>query len=129
MATKREIQLYGDLIYQYRPTIRTLIANFLMQKLKKDSKFRKPVDIGNKKLEDILAESKEAEAVQQVMPNYFALVVDDTVEELIVVNDYIASLLSNENAQIVPFDYSETPVSIGDKYIDNAFVLGDNDAE
>lgn len=128
MATKREIDLYGDLVHQYRPTIKSLIVMFLMNKIAKKNRYRENVSNGDIVLPEESNTYNQDQTPASEGANHFALILDDAVEEIIVVNPFIASLLSNESLVIAPFDPIDQQVTYGTKFIDGNFIIEDGNS-
>lgn len=123
MPRKKEVEIYGSLISQHRPTIRSLIVSLLLQTLEKRTRYRNPVDNDNISIEE--KRKLEEDTLKDQMSNfsYFALIKDGDVEEIIVVNKKIGDLLGDSDVAIVEFDPSETDVRSGQKFDGKEFII------
>lgn len=116
MATKKEIKTYDSLIYDFKPTIRTLLRDYLQAKL---------YDLRRGKETIYQEDAKfvpEPDRLKDLPLNYFALVLDGKVEEMIRLNEETAKLLVNKKTKLIPFDPAETIVKRGMSYSNKMFV-------
>lgn len=115
--SRKELRLYGDLIYQHKPTIRTVLWKILLDYFAKKNRHRKSVYRTEEPLEQI---------VRQDIPvpemSHFAIIKDGIVEEIIVVNPIIADLLKYKRLKFIKFSPSEELVQRGMQYKDNQFI-------
>lgn len=102
MPSKKELQIYGSLINQHKPTIRSIIANMLFQYFEKKNRYRHPVDYDNISIEEKLKNGRLENSIAEEF-SYFALVKDGIVEETIIVNDLLGELFRDSEVQIVEF--------------------------
>jgi hypothetical protein len=115
MPFKKKKQIYGDLIKEFRPTIRGLLIELLKQKLF-DSK-RTKEDIYNPGSVFI----PETDRFSHLPLTYLALVQDETVVEIIRVNVDAAKILTSRKTKFVEFNPVETLVKKGLKYVNKTF--------
>lgn len=115
MPFKKKKQIYGDLIKEFRPTIRGLLLELLKQKLF-DLK-RTKQDIYNPGSVFI----PETDRFSHLPLTYLALVQDETVVEIIRVNVDAAKILTSRKTKFVEFDPVETLVKKGLKYVNKTF--------
>ena len=115
MPFKKKKQIYGDLIKEFRPTIRGLLIELLKQKLF-DSK-RTKEDIYNPGSVFI----PETDRFRHLPLTYLALVQDETVVEIVRVNVDAAKILTSRKTKFVEFNPVETLVKKGLKYVNKTF--------
>jgi hypothetical protein len=118
MPFKKKKQIYGDLIKEFKPTIRGLLIQILRQKLF-DLKRTKQV-IYNPGSVFI----PETDKFSYLPLTYLALVQNGVVVELIRVNIEAAKILTAKNTKFVEFDPKETVVKKGSKYVNKKFTEG-----
>lgn len=119
MSTRKELRLYGDLIYQHKPTIKTILLKFLTDYFVKKNRHRRSAYIDERPLDDVVRE-------QITMPEmaHFAIVKNNIVEEIIVVNQAIADTLRYKKIKFIEFSptselvYRGMPFENG-KFVDN----------
>lgn len=133
MATKKELKIYGDLLYQHKPTIRAILLRILIDYFAKKNRRRKSVYIDDIPLEEKIKEDKIL-AEKPEYANYFAIVNDGMVKEIIIVNPEIAELFMQKSTKIVGFNNNEQPVKKGTKFLKGTFIFdteqeGQNDKE
>lgn len=115
MPFKKKKQIYGDLIKEFRPTIRGLLLEILKQKLF-DLK-RAKQDIYNPGSVFI----PETDRFSHLPLTYLALIQDETVVEIIRVNTDASKILTSRKTKFIEFDPRETLVKKGLKYINKTF--------
>ena len=118
MPTKKELRLYGDLIYQHKPTIKTVIWQLLIDYFAKKNRHRKSPYKSDAPLESIAKESSEPPVM-----SHFAIVKNNSVKEIIVVNAKIAAMLRSRGIRFVEFDPQSEQVSRGTAFENNKFVI------
>jgi len=114
--TKRK-EIYGDLIYQYKPTIRSLLMDILQEKLvsmrmSKESPIREGAVF-----------TPQADALGALPLRYLALVERGRVVEMIRINEHTAEWLLSDEVQLVPFDPKDVVVQKGMTYKDSKFLF------
>lgn len=115
MAKSKGRMIYGDLLGQYRPTIRSLIFNILYAKF---------LEIGRAK-EPFQPEDAKFRLPEESMPyadlEYFAVVKNGKVVEMIRVNEQTGKILSGRGVKFVHFDPKDIKVKKGMKFVDGKF--------
>ena len=115
MPFKKKKQIYGDLIKEFRPTIRGLLLELLKQKL---------FDLRRAKQNIYNPGSvfiPETDRFSHLPLTYLALVQDETVVEIIRVNVDASKILTSKKTKFVEFDPRETLVKKGLKYVNKTF--------
>jgi hypothetical protein len=121
MPFKKKKQIYGDLIKEFRPTIRGLILEILRQKLFNLKRAKQTIyNPGSVFI-------PETDKFSYLPLTYLALVQDGVVVELIRVNIDAAKILTDKNTKFVEFDPKETVVKKGSKYVNKKFSEGQED--
>lgn len=118
MPTKKELRLYGDLIYQHKPTIKTVIWQILIDYFAKKNRHRRSQYVDNTPLEEIVRENKEP-----TMMTHFAIIKNNVVEEIIVVNPLIAETLKSKRIKFIEFDPKLNQVARGMEFLNNEFIF------
>jgi hypothetical protein len=121
MPFKKKKQIYGDLIKEFKPTIRGLLLEILRQKLFNLKRAKQTIyNPGSVFI-------PETDKFSYLPLTYLALVQDGTVVELIRVNIDAAKILTAKNTKFVEFDPKETVVKKGSKYVNKTFSEGQED--
>lgn len=106
-------RIYGDLLYQHRPTIRSLILDYLYKKFIKREKAKV----------SIYRENASFQFPQQgpngVPAKHLAIVIDGKVVDLLKMHSSAADNLLSEDAILVEYDPTKTAFVIGMKYEEN----------
>jgi hypothetical protein len=115
MPFKKKKQIYGDLIKEFRPTIRTLLLEILKQKL-----------INLRRTKQVIYNPgsvfiPETDRFSHLPLTYLALIQDETVVEIIRVNADASKILTSKKTKFVEFDPRETLVKKGLKYVNKTF--------
>jgi hypothetical protein len=121
MPFRKKKQIYGDLIKEFRPTIRGLLIELLRHKLFNLKRTKQ--DIYNPGSVFI----PETDKFSYLPLTYLALVQDGVVVEMIRVNIDAASILTSKKTKFVEFDPKETIVKKGSKYVNKTFSEGQDD--
>lgn len=121
MPFKKKKQIYGDLIKEFRPTIRGLLIELLRQKLFNLKRTKQ--DIYNPGSVFI----PETDKFSYLPLTYLALVQDGVVVEMIRVNIDATKVLTSKKTKFVEFDPKETIVKKGYKYMNKTFSEGQVD--
>jgi hypothetical protein len=122
MPFKKKKQIYGDLIKEFRPTLRGLLFEILKQKL-----------VNLRRTKQVIYNPgsvfiPETDRFSHLPLTYLALVQDETVVEIIRVNTDASKILTSRKTKFVEFDPRETLVKKGLKYVNKTFSEGpDND--
>ncbi len=120
MAFKKKSKrvIYEQLLNQYRPTIRSTLLEILRIKLFNLQKGKQPI------IKDGATFVPEEDKLKDLPLRYIALIENDTVVEMIRINEQTAGMLLNKKVKLVEFDPKKDIVKKGIKYIDKQFVLG-----
>jgi hypothetical protein len=119
MGFKKEYKIYGDLLFQHKPTIRTLILHMFYSRFIKKERAKLPVYREN-------AEFKDPEFIpENIQIKYIALVSDGEVKELIRLQKYVADIMLSKKTKLVEFDPEQSQVKKGTKYKDGQFLKED----
>ena len=116
MPTKKELDIYGDLVYQHKPSIRKLLLGILQEKFFKLKRAKESFYVDEAIFvpkEDILA---------QLPLKYLAILSNNEVVEMIRLNDDTAKLMLSKKTKLVEFDPTTTIVKKGMVYSDKNFV-------
>lgn len=122
MATRKELKIYGDLLYQHKPTIRSILLQLLINYFAKRNRQRRPVNIDNVSLEQKIKEDNIFNLPEHKI-NHFAIVSNKVVEQVIIVNPEIAELLKKRGTKIIWFDQNTDPVEKGTQFVDGKFLF------
>jgi hypothetical protein len=116
MPTKKELNIYGDLVYEHRPGIRVLLIAILQEKLfnlkRQKQSFYK----------DDAAFVPKQDLISQLPLKYMAVVSNQEVVEMIRINEQTADILLSKKTKLVEFDPTTTIVKKGMQYIDKTFI-------
>jgi hypothetical protein len=114
---KRDLQIYGDLIYEYKPTIRSLLMEMLQQKL-----FNMRVQKEDPSVPGAVFRPQQDE-LRNLPLKYLAIVENSSVVEMIRINENTAGWLLKDGVSLVEFDPKEVVVNKGMKYDGKGFVF------
>lgn len=117
MATKKELRLYGDLVYQHKPTIKSILLTLLLDLLERRKRYKHPVNKDNISITEKLDIPKEMD-IEFV---HMALIQDGVVMEMIKTNQYTSKLLRSKKTKIVVFDPTKIIVKKGMNYSEKTF--------
>ena len=120
---KKKKYVYGDLIKQFRPTLRGLLFEILQEKL--FNLRRKKQTIYNEGSVFI----PETDRFSYLPLRYIALIQNGLVVEMIRVHVDAANILTSKKTKFVEFDPKETVVKKGMSYLDKKFVESDANEE
>lgn len=121
MPIRKEVKLYGELIHQHKPTIRTIIWRVMMDYFAKRYRHKRSPYIDNVPVESVVAKMQAVGGAR-----HFAIVKDNTVHEIIVVNNIIGDLLEQKRLKFVNFDPETEPVARGMEFKDGTFYYEDD---
>lgn len=122
MGTRKELKIYGDLLYQHKPTIRSIFLQLLIQYFAKKNRSRRPVNVNNVPLEQKIKEDNIFN-LPDTQLNHFAIVSGGIVKEIIIVNPEISELLRKRGSKVVWFDQNTDPVEKGISFKDGKFIF------
>jgi hypothetical protein len=119
MGFKKEYKIYGDMLFQHKPTIRSLLLYMFYSKFIKRERTKLPVY-----RED--AEFKDPDKILEgIDTKYIALVSENSVKELIRLQSFAADILIDKKTKLIEFDPQKTTVKKGMIYKNNKFVDGE----
>jgi hypothetical protein len=121
MARSKSRMVYGDLLGEFRPTIKSLIFNILYAKFLETRRAKEPFQPEGAKFR--LPE----EAIPYADLTYMAVVKSGKVVEMIRVNHETAKMLTNRGVKFVPFDPKDIKVKKGMAFVDGTFVGEQNE--
>ncbi len=124
MPTKKELRLYGDLLYQHKPTIRTIVLKFLMDYFAKKNRYRKSPYINDTPIDDIVEKH-----IAMPEMSHFAIIKNNSVSEIIVVNPIIAETLRSKRIKFVEFSPTHELVYRGMEFKDGQFIKDETQEE
>lgn len=116
MPNKKERQVYGDLIYQYRPTIRTLLLGILQEKFFNLKRTKEDFYV------DSAAFVPKEDLIGQLPLKYLAIVSDNEVVEMIRLNEDTAKVMLSKKTKLVEFDPITTIVKKGMVFSNKKFI-------
>lgn len=119
MGFRKEYKIYGDLLFQHKPTIRALMLHFFYSKFIKRERTKLPVYRENAEFQD---PDKSLEGIET---KYIALVSDGKVAELIRLQTYAADILLSKKTKLIEFDPENILVKKGMLYKENKFIDGE----
>lgn len=116
MGIRKDFEVYGDLLLQHKPTIRSLIYNILYKKFLEK----------NQAKESFYNNESGFGLAQEFLPysdlEYLAIIKNNKVVEVIRVNTKTAKILKDKKISFVPFDPKQNIVKIDMLYTDGAFI-------
>jgi hypothetical protein len=121
MGFKKEYKIYGDLLFQHKPTIRSLILHILYNKFINSERAKLPVYRENAMFIDPDKKSDE------IVTKYIALVLEGTVKELIRLNEDSANILLSKKTKLIEFDPEKQKVTKGMVYKNGIFEKEETD--
>lgn len=116
MATKKDIRLYGDLVYQHRLSFKTILFQILIGYLNKKRGVKESV------YDEELKFSPSVDHLRELPLKYLAIVNNKKVLELIRLDENTAKYMQKRGSSLVEFDPYEVIVQKGMKYIDGKFL-------
>jgi hypothetical protein len=123
MGFKKEYKIYGDLLFQHKPTIRSLILHILYSNFIKKERAKLPVYRENASFQD------PSKNLDKIPTKYIAMVVDGKVKELIRLHENAASILMSKKTKLVEFDPQETQVKKDMEYENGKFLVENKNEE
>jgi hypothetical protein len=116
MGFKKEYKIYGDLLFEHKPTIRSLILHILYNKFINKERAKLSVYRENAEFRD---PNKTLEGMET---KYIALVSDEKVKELIRLQKAAADILLEKKTKLVEFNPETTKVKKGTVYRNGRFL-------
>jgi hypothetical protein len=117
MGFKKEYKIYGDLLFQHKPTIRSLLLHVLYNNFIKRERAKLPVYRENASFQD------PSRNLDIIPTKYVAMVSEGKVEELIRLHENAATILLSKNTKLVEFDPENIEVRKGMKYKNGKFLV------
>lgn len=121
MLFKKKKYVYGDLIREFKPTIRTLLLQILQEKLFSIKRSKQSV------YNEGSVFTPQTDKFSHLPLTYMALVQGDVVVEMIRVNIDSAQVLSSKSTEFVEFDPKEVVVKKGMNYTNGTFTENNTD--
>lgn len=109
-------KMYGDLVNEFKPTIKSLVFNILYAKFLELKRAKEPFQPENARFRLPV----QAEPYENI--RYLAVVKSNKVVELIRVNQETAEILQGRGVRFVAFDPQDIKVKKGMKFVDGSFV-------
>lgn len=122
MGFKKEYKVYGDLLFQHKPTIKSLLLHILYNNFINRERAKLPV---YREKANFVDPNKQFE---QIDTEYIALVSEGVVVELIRLNKNTANIILSKKTKLIAFDPKEQTVKKGMQYKDAKF-LGESKNE
>lgn len=116
MATKKEIRLYGDLVYQHRISLKTVIKQLVLDY------FNRKRGVKDSIYDESKTFSPPRDHLRELPLTYMAIVNNKKVVELIRIDEKTAKAIQKKGSKLIEFDPRETVVKPGMSYIDEKFV-------
>jgi hypothetical protein len=116
MPNKKEREAYGDLLYQHRPTIRSLLLKILQEKYFNLKRTKESFYV------DSAAFVPKEDLIGQLPLKYLAVVSDNEVVEMIRLNEQTAKVMLSKKTKLVEFDPTTTIVKKGMVFANKKFV-------
>lgn len=117
MPSKKELEVYGNHILDYKPTIRSLVYQILQEKL-----FR----IKRSKLSAYQEHARfrpEEDRLKHLPLSYIAVVQDGVVKEMLRINEETAGMILSDESVLVEFDPRKMVVQKGMAYVNGKFEI------
>jgi hypothetical protein len=113
---KKEYKIYGDLLFQHKPTIRSLLLHLLYNNFIKRERAKLPVYRENASFQD------PSRNLDSIPTKYIAMVSEGKVKELIRLHENAAKILLSKNTKLVEFDPAEIEVKKDMEYKNGKFL-------
>lgn len=116
MGFRKEYKIYGDSLFEHKPTIRSLVLHIFYKKFIESERAKVSVYRENASFTD---PNKLLEGIET---KHIAIVIDGKVKELIRLQSHAADILLSKKAKLVEFDPEKVQVKKGSEYKDSKFV-------
>lgn len=116
MPSKKEKEAYGELLYQYKPTVRSFLISILKEKFYSLTRTKEAFYV------DSATFVPKEDEIGKLPLKYLAVVSGSEVVEMIRLNEDTAKLMLSKKTKLVEFDPRTTIVKKGMSYTDNKFV-------
>lgn len=117
MGFKKEYKIYGDALFEHKPTIRSLILHIFYNKFIHKERAKVSVYRENAHFQD---PNKILDGIQT---KHVAIVIDGKVKELIRLQSNAADILLTKGAKFIEFDPEKIQVKKGTEYKNSKFVV------
>lgn len=118
MGSRKEYKIYGDMLFEHKPTIRSLILHRLYSKFIDKERAKLTVYRENAEFVD------PEKLIGNIQTKYIALVSEGEVKELIRLQTSAADILLSKKTKMIEFNPEEVTVKKGMLYKENKFVEG-----
>lgn len=122
MARKKDIALYGDLIYQHRISLKTVIKQLVLDYFNSKRGVKDTIYDENKSF------SPPRDHLRELPLTYMAVVNNKKVLEMIRVDENTATAMQKKGSKLITFDPKEVAVKKGMSYIDEKFIEDTDEA-
>lgn len=116
MGFKKEYKIYGDALFEHKPTIRSLILHIFYNKFINKERAKVSVYRENASFQD------PEKLLQGMQTKHVAIVLDGKVKELIRLQSNAADILMTKGAKFIEFDPEKVRVKKGTEYKNSKFV-------
>ncbi len=113
MRSKEEIEIYGDIVYNHKLSIRTIIREFFLRIFAKRYRVKETI-YHEQAMFPSIVESSDI--------RYIAIVNDGVVEEMIRLKKPVAEILLKSKSKLIPYNPQEVIVKKGMLYKNKAFI-------
>lgn len=114
---QKKKEIYGGMLYEFKPTIFSIIRIFLSKRL-----YQKTVLLKETIYEENATFKPSVDHLRDMPLQYIAIVSDEEVKELIRIDQNTAKLLLTKKNKLVPYDHTQVQVKKGMLYIDKQFI-------
>jgi hypothetical protein len=121
MGLIKEYKIYGDALFEHKPTIRALLLHFFYNKFINNERSKVSVYREKASFQD---PNKLLEGIET---KHVAIIIDGQVKELIRLQSHAADILLSKNAKFVEFDPQKISVKKGTEYKNSKFVVEEID--
>jgi hypothetical protein len=119
MGFKKEYKIYGDLLFEHKPTIRSLILHILYNNFIKKERAKLSVYRENAAFQD------PSRQLESIPTKYVAMIVDGSVKEMIRLHENAANILLSNKTKLVEFDPQNVQVKKDMKYKNGKFITNE----
>jgi hypothetical protein len=123
MGFRKEYKIYGDALFEHKPTVRSLILHIFYNKF--INKERSKVSVYREK-----ASFQDPEKLLEgIETKHIAIVLDGKVKELIRLQSHAADILLSKGVKLIEFDPAKVKVKKGTEYKNSKFAVEDKNEE
>lgn len=123
MGFRKEYKIYGDALFEHKPTIRSLILHIFYNKFINNERAKVSVYRENASFQD------PNKLPDNIETKNIAIVVDGTVKELIRLQKNAADIMLTKGAKFIEFDPEEIQIKKGTSYKNSKFIVEENNEE